>query len=144
MINPRVDASTGLDGEPVVLACFDLDGPDVAAVAHAVMAVSAERYRVPSLSTDEVLELRELTALVDELTSLTALQEGLRTLVMRPARLTACSDALAAYVEVRDEAEWIRDEDREPLARVRPLLPGLEDLCADALRAARAAREPTA
>ena len=143
MINPRVDTSTGLDGEPVVLACFDLDGPDVAAVTHAVKAVSAERYRVPSLSTDEVLELRELTALADELTSFTALEEGLRTLVMRPARLTACRDALAAYVDLRDEAEWIRDEDREPLARVRPLLPGLEDLCADALRAALAAREPT-
>src|SRR3954462_10436061 len=107
MINTRVDASTGLDGEPVVLACFDLDGPDVAAVAHAVKAVSADRYRVPGLSTDDVLELRELTALADELTSLTALEEGFRTLVMRPARLTACRDALAAYVDLRDEAEWI-------------------------------------
>jgi hypothetical protein len=144
MINARVDTSTGLDGESVVLACFDLDGPDVAAVAHAVKAVSADRYRVPGLSTDDVLELRELTALADELTSLTALEEGFRTLVMRPARLTACRDALAAYVDLRDEAEWIRDEDREPLARVRPLLPALEDLCADALRAALAAREPTA
>jgi hypothetical protein len=144
MINARVDTTTGLDGEPVVLACFDLDGPDVAAAAHAVKAVSAERYRVPSLSTDEVLELRELTALADELVSFTALEDGFRTLVMRPARLTACRDALAAYVELRDEAEWIRDEDREPLARVRPLLPALEDLCADALRAALAAREPTA
>ncbi|HEY7077849.1 MAG TPA: hypothetical protein VH418_20875 [Solirubrobacteraceae bacterium] len=144
MINARVDTSTGLDGEPVVLACFDLDGPDVAAVAHAVKAVAAERYRLPSLSTDDVLELRELTALADELSSLTALAEGYRTVVMRPARLTACRDALGAYVELRDEAEWLRDEDREPLARVRPLLPALEDLCADALRAALAAREPTA
>jgi hypothetical protein len=143
MINARVDSSTGLDGEPVVLACFDLDGPDVAALAHAVKAVSAERYRVPSLSTDEVLELRELTALADELNGLSALEEGFRTVVMRPARLTACRDALAAYVELRDEAEWIRDEDREPLARVRPLLPALEDLCGDALRAALAARETT-
>jgi hypothetical protein len=143
MINTRVDTSTGLDGEPVVLACFDLDGPDVAAMAHAVKAVSGDRYRVPSLSVDDVLELRELTALADELAGLTALEAGFRTLVMRPARLTACRDALAGYVEVRDEAEWIRDEDREPLARVRPLLPALEDLCADALRAALAAREPT-
>lgn len=144
MINARVDSSTGLDGEPIVLACFDLDGPDVAAVAHAVQAVSAERFRMPSLSTDDVLELRELTALADELASFAALEEGFRTLVMRPARLTACRDALAAYVDSRDEAEWIRDEDREPLARVRPLLPALEDLCADALRAALVAREPTA
>jgi hypothetical protein len=144
MINARVDTSTGLDGEPVVLACFDVDGPDVAALAHAVKAVSAERYRVPSLSTDDVLALRELTALGDELSGLTALDEGFRTVVMRPARLTACRDAIAAYVELRDEAEWIRDEDREPLARARPLLPALEDLCAESLRAALAAREPTA
>src|SRR5690348_12985372 len=87
MINARVDTSTGLEGEPVVLACFDLDGPDVAAVAHAVRAVSAERYRVPSLSTDDVLGLRELTALADELASFTSPSEGFRTLVMRPARL---------------------------------------------------------
>src|SRR3954470_110350 len=125
MINARVDASTGLDGEPVVLACFDLDGPDVAAVAHPVKAVSAERYRVPSLSVDDVLELRELTVLADELAGLTALEAGCRTLAIGAARLAACRDALAGYVELRDEAEWIRDEDREPLARVRPLLPAL-------------------
>jgi hypothetical protein len=39
-------------------------------------------------------------------------------------------------VESRDEAEWIRDEDREPLAAARSLLWPLADLCADAMRAA--------
>ena len=38
---------------------------------------------------------------------------------MRPARLNAWSDALTYFVESRDEAEWMREEDREPLALVR-------------------------
>jgi hypothetical protein len=144
MINARIDTSTGLDGEPVVLACFDLDGPEVSALAHAVKAVSAERFRTATMSTDDVLEMRELTALADELTSLVGLEDGLRTVVMRPARLTACRNALATFVELRDEAEWMREEDREALSRARGLLPALEDLCADALRAALQARAPGA
>ena len=60
----------------------------------------------------------------------------MRTVVLRPARLTIYRDALARFIESRDEAEWIREEDREPLALVRGLLYPLEELCADALRAA--------
>jgi hypothetical protein len=56
--------------------------------------------------------------------------------VLRPARLTVYRDAVARFVETRDEAEWVREEDREALARVRPMLYPLEELCADALRAA--------
>jgi hypothetical protein len=142
MINARIDTTTGVDGEPVVLACFDLSGEEVAALAHAVKAVSGERFRTASMSVDDVLELRELTALADELGGLVALEGGLRTVVMRPARLTACRDALARFVELRDEADWMREEDREPRAPVRGLVPALEDLCADALRAALQARAP--
>jgi hypothetical protein len=134
MLNAHVDMSQGLDGEPVVLACFDLGEDELAASAHAV-AATAERFRIPEMSVDEVLELRELTALADELADL-ALRPGIRTVVLRPARLTAYRDAVAHYVESRDAAEWVREEDREPLARVRPLLNPLEELCGDALRAA--------
>jgi hypothetical protein len=97
--------------------------------------VSGERYRNREMSVDDVLELRELTALADELASLVSLEDGLRTVVMRPARLTVCRDAGASFVDSRDEADFVREEDREPLARLRPLVPALEDLCADALRA---------
>jgi hypothetical protein len=142
MINARIDTTTGLDGEPVVLACFDVDGAEVSALAHAVNVVRGERFRNAELSSDDVLELRELTALSDELGGLVALEDGLRTVVMRPARLTVCRDALGTFVESRDDAEWLREEDREPLARVRSLLPALEDLCADALRAVFEARSP--
>jgi hypothetical protein len=134
MVNAHVDISQGLDGEPVVLACFDLGEEELAASAHAVNA-AAERFRAAELSVDDVLELRELTALSDELASL-ALTPGIRTVVLRPARLTVYRDALATFIETRDEAEWVREEDREPLARVRALLYPLEELCGEALRAA--------
>ena len=87
------------------------------------------------MSVDDVLELRELTALADELADL-ALPGGMGTLVLRPARLSAYRDAVARFVATRDEAEWIREEDREPLARLRGLLVTLEELCAEAMRAA--------
>ncbi len=142
MVNAHIDISQGLDGEAVVLACFDLDDAHLAASAHAVAVAAAERYRTASLSTDDVLELREVTALIDELADL-ALRPGMRTVVLRPARLTTYRDALAYFVESRDAAEWLRDEDREPLALVRGLVYGLEDLAADALHAALTGRPVT-
>jgi hypothetical protein len=134
MLNAHIDISQGLDGEPVVLACFDLGEGELAASAHAV-AATADRFRAAEMSVDDVIELRELTGLSDELAAL-ALRPGMRTVVLRPARLTVYRDAVSRFVESRDEAEWVRDEDREPLGRVRALLHPLEDLCADALRAA--------
>ena len=135
MLNARIDISRDLEGEPMVLACFDLGGEEIAAASHAVAAVAAERFRLAEMSTDDVLELRELTALADELGDPSA-PPGARTLVLRPARLSALRNSVARFVETRDEAEWIREEDREPLARVRGLIVPLEDLSAEALRAA--------
>jgi len=135
MLHAHIDISKGLDGEAVVLACFDLGDEELGASAHAVGAAAAERYRTAVMSSDDVLSLRELTALTDELRDL-ALRPGMRTVVLRPARLTAYRDAVAHFVESRDGADWLREEDREPLALVRGLLFSLEELCADALRAA--------
>ena len=125
MWRSRIDISQGLDGEPVVLACFDLGGEEIAASAHAVAATATERFRTASMSVDEVLEFRELTALADELADL-ARRPGMRTVVLRPARLSAYRTAVARFVDTRDDAEWVREEDREPLARLRGLLVSLE------------------
>ena len=135
MLNARIDISHGLEGEPIVLACFDLGTEQIAASSHAVAAMAAERFRSVSMSVDDVLELRELTALADELADPGG-EPGMRTLVLRPARLSALGDSVARFVESRDEAEWIREEDRDPLARLRGLIVPLEELCAEALRAA--------
>jgi hypothetical protein len=163
MQHAYVDISRGLDGEPVVLACFGLREDEVAAAARAVAAIAAERYRTPRISADDVLELRELTALADELEhgspaieagqgrepregiepgqAIEAGQgsepaQGMRTLVFQPARLSALRDAVAAFVDSRDDADWVGHEDRGPLALLRGLVLPLEQLCADAMRAA--------
>jgi len=135
MNHARIDITPGLDGESVVLAVFDLGAEEIGASAHAVIAVKAERFQNAELSTDDVLEMRELTALTDELSD--HLQsEGIRTLVMRPARLNAWRNTLTFFVETREEAEWLREDDRKALPLVRELLWPLGDLCADAMRAA--------
>jgi hypothetical protein len=141
MHNARIDITQGLDGEPVVLACFDLGGEELSASAQAVRATIAERFRTASMSTDDVLELRELTGLVDELTDL-AREPGMRSIVMRPARLSAWRDALTHFVESREDAEWSREDDREALPAARSLLWPLEDLCAEAMRAALSPPQP--
>jgi hypothetical protein len=143
MLHAHIDITQGLDGEPVVLACFDLGAEELAASAQAVRAIVAERFRTASMSTDDVLELRELTALTDELTEF-AREPGMRSVVMRPARLSAWRDALAHFVESRDDAEWTRQEDREALPAARSLLWPLEDLCAEAMRAALSPPAPKA
>ena len=135
MLRGRIDISRGLDGDSVVLACIDLVEEDVRASAHAVRATVEERFRVPPISGDDVVDLRELTGLADELGA-PGLDGAMRTLVFSPARLKVYREAVAAFVDSRDQAEWLRDEDREPLARVRALLPGLADLCEEAIRAA--------
>lgn len=136
MLRARIDISQDLDGDVVVFACFELSAEEIAASARAVAATAAERFRTRSISGDDVLELRELTALADELADLARGEPGERTLVLRPARLTAFHDALEAFVASRDEAEWLREEDREPLALVRGLLLPLEQLSHEAMRAA--------
>ena len=67
MEHARIDITQGLDGEAVVLACFDLGEAEIAASAHAVQAICTERFRTAEMSVDDVLEMRELTALADEL-----------------------------------------------------------------------------
>jgi sirohydrochlorin ferrochelatase len=129
----RIDISQDLDGEAVVHACFDLSQDQIAASAHAVAATAAERFRTTEMSADDVVELRELTTVADELGELTA---GASTVVLRPARLYAFRDAVIRFVETREQAEWIREEDRQPLVLLREMLYPLEQLSAEATRAA--------
>jgi hypothetical protein len=142
MLNARIDTTRDFDGHVVVHACFDLSEAEASASAHVVGAVRAERYRNAAMSADDVLEMRELTALADELGALAA-HGATGSLVLAPARLTALRHALEAFAVARDEAEWLRDEDREPLAIARGLLWPLADLCEDALRAALKAAADT-
>jgi hypothetical protein len=140
MINARIDTTKDLDGHAVVLACFDLTEAEAGAAGHVVGAVRAERYRTAEMSTDDVLEMRELTAIADELDHLAG-RGAASSLVLPPARLTALRHALEGFITGRDEAEWMREEDREPLSIARTLLWPLADLCEAAVRAALAAAD---
>ncbi len=134
MHNGRIETTRDADGHAVVLGCFDLSSDEARAAAHVMSVVRRERYGLAELGTDDVLAMRELTALADELAHV---GEGAAiSLVLPPGRLTALRDALDAFVSSRDEAEWLREEDREPIAVARALLWPLGDLCTDALRAA--------
>jgi hypothetical protein len=135
MLRGRIDISRDMDGGAVVLAVIELSEEDVRAAAHAVRAVVEERFRISEMSGDDVVEMRELTALADELGEPAPLG-AIRTLVFSPARLKLLGDALASFAGSRANAEWIREEDREPLVRVRELLPPLGELAEDALRSA--------
>lgn len=135
VLRGRLDISRNVDGEAVVLACIDLGEEEVRASTHAVGATISERFRVPPISGDDVVELRELTGLADELGQ-PGPEGAVRTLAFSPARLNLFRDAVAYFVARRDQAEWMREEDREPLALVRPLLPTLGELSREALRAA--------
>jgi hypothetical protein len=135
MLRGRIDISRDLDGAVVVLACIELGDEQVSASAHAVQAYVGERFRVPAISGDDVIELRDVTGLADELGE-PAPEGAVRTLVFSPARLNLYRDALASFVDSRDEAEWLREEDREALAQARELVPALGRLSEEALRAA--------
>jgi len=132
MQRAHIDITYDLDDETVVHALFDLRDDELAATRHAISIIIAERYRTTDLSADEVLELRELTAMADELAQLPG------TVVVQPARLTLLCRTIASFVESRDRAEWIRDEDRQALEPLREMLPQLEQLCEEAVRAALA------
>src|SRR4051794_32333442 len=100
MLSARIETTKDLDGHAVVLAVFDLTDVEAGAAAHVVGAVRGERYRLAAMSADDVLEMRELTALADEL-GVFAGRGAAGTLVLRPARLTALRHALEAFVTSR-------------------------------------------
>jgi hypothetical protein len=133
MHNARIDSTQDLEGQTVVSACFDLSDEEVAAAVHALGATASERYRSADLSADDVLEFRELTVIADELSEPGA---GARMVVLSPARLSTFRHAVEHFVETRTYAEWLRDEDREPLELLRAMALGLEQLCEEAIRAA--------
>jgi hypothetical protein len=118
-----------------VRACFDLSESEIACVAHAANVSRTEQFRNEELSADDVVAMRELTALADQLTALAGHRSAC-TVEMSPARLVALRDTLAAFVEHRDEAGFTREEDREAYATAMALAGPLADLAADTLRAA--------
>ena len=140
MVNASVNTRSAPDGTKTVVACFDLSEDEIAGAARAVDCARTEQFRNHELSADDVVALRELTALTDQLTALAG-YGGAVTVELSPARLVALRDALHTFVELRDEAGFTREEDRNAYAVALALAAPLADLGADALRAALDAAE---
>jgi hypothetical protein len=134
MVNPELHTLHDADGLPVCNVSFDLSADQIASAAFVVEAVRLERHRHETLSTDDVLALRQLTGLSDELHGL-AEQHAHAGLLLTLARFTALHDALVEWIHAADERGWMRDEDREHYARIDALLDPMGQLRADALQA---------
>ncbi len=119
MLVTSVRQRIGLDGATVVEALVHLSPEQAGACADAVQAVTASRYRVPTLTVDEILAMREFTALGDGLDDLRH-AEGTSVMVLSIARLGLLVEALD-----------------EPMSGPATALLGpLADLHAETLRAA--------
>ena len=135
MVNASIQTTTALDGTQEVRARFDLSEVEVKGAAHAVSVSRTEQFRHEDLSVDDVVAMRDLTALADELTALAG-HNSACTVDLSPARLVALRDTLYVFVADRDEQGFMRDDDRDAYSIAQQLAGPLADLSADALRAA--------
>src|SRR4051794_22439448 len=135
MVNAEIQQLSAPDGTPVCNVAFDLSAAQLAADSHALGEILVERHRGAALEIDDVLALRELTGVRDEIHRL-AEAGGHAHLLLPLSRLIALHDALDEYVCSRTGRDWARDADREALPLVGALLGPMADLRADALQAA--------
>ena len=119
MLVTSVQQRMAPDGTPIVEALVHVSPEQAGSAADAVRAVVAVRYRVPTLEVDEILTMRELTALGDGFDDLRG-PDGVSVVVLSIARLGLLREAIAESAPGPAHA----------------LLDGLADLHAEALRAA--------
>ena len=134
MVNAELRMLHAPDGTPVCNVSFDLSAEQLKAAARAAEAIRLERHRHLELSTDDVLALRELTGLSDELHML-AEHGAHATVVLTLARFVTLHDALVEWVHAAEDRGWMREEDQEIFPFVAALLDPMEQLRADALQA---------
>ncbi len=134
MVNAELRTLHAADGTPVCNVSFDLSAQQLHATAGAAEAMRLHRHRHQALSTDDVLALRELTGLSDELHML-ADQGAHATVVLPLARFVALHDALSEWIAAADERGWMREDDQEIYPLVAALLDPMASLRADALHA---------
>ena len=137
MIAHHVHLRPTLDGSRVVDVTLDLTAEQLSAGAHAVQRVVDDRYRVAPLeSADDILAMRELTSLSDELRSL-VVPGAIARLTLTIAGVGRFRMALEDFVGMATDDESIaREGDVDALPRVFAIIDGVGDAHADAMRAA--------
>ena len=143
MVNELIQQLHEPDGTPVCNVGFDLSAAQLSAASHAVGEMLVERHRGQALEIDDVIALRELTSVRDELQTL-ADAEGHARLLLTLGRFSALHDAIDEYVVTRTGRDWLRDADRETLPLAGALLAPMAALRAEAVEAALGASETTA
>jgi hypothetical protein len=134
MVNAEIRTLHAADGTPVCNVSFDLSAQQVAAAVRAVDAIRLHRHQNAELSIDDVLALRELTGVSDELHRLA--EGGAHASVVLPlARFAALHDALTEWVHLQDDRGWMRDDDAEIHPIIAALLAPMASLREDALHA---------
>ena len=122
MVNAEIRTLHAADGTPVCNVSFDFSAEQLQATARAVEATRLFRHQNQELSTDDVLALRELTSVSDELHRLA--EPGAHATVVLPlARFAGLHDALTEWVHVQDERGWMREDD----AAIHPMIAALLD-----------------
>ena len=142
MVNAEVQTLHAPDGTPVTNVAFDLSDVQVAAASYASAEIVIERHRGQELEVDDVLALRELTGMRDELDRL-AEAGGHVSMVLPLARFIALHDAVDEYVATRTQRDWLRKADKDALPVARAMLDPMTTLRARGLSATLTADQPS-
>ena len=134
MINGEITTLHEPDGTPVCNVAFDVSTEQLSAAAYAVGETVLERHRGASLETDDVLALRELTGVRDEVDRLHS-AGGHARIILPLGRFIALHDALDEYVVSRTERDWLRKADEDALPLLDAMLGPASALRADAVAA---------
>ena len=123
MLPHHIEVATDADGHRAVTATFALGPEQAGAAAHAVRVIRDVRYRVAEMSSDDVLAMRDMTSLADELGDLQALDGR--------SHVSASVARLGVLRGVLDEFASAAHLEREGDAAARPVVIGLVDAVAD-------------
>jgi hypothetical protein len=134
MLPHHVEVRMDPDGHPAVEVTFDLTPAQASAAAHALRVVREARYRTAELSADDVIAMREMTSLADELRELgsAAGADHVRASVARLGTLRSGLDEFAAAEHLE------REGDGEARPVVFALADAIAELHAEAVRVALA------
>ena len=126
------------DGLPVVGVTFHVSSDQLAAAVHALRTIREARYRTSELGTDDVLAMRELTCLIDELADMPP-AGGYVPLQATVGRLAIMRDALHDFAAAEHQE---REGDAVARPRALTLVDALDDLYGQAVRAALDGQAP--
>jgi hypothetical protein len=130
-------------GDQQVLAAVLLSAADGRALSEALAWLRHRDYLAPAVeSADQILALRALTALIDQIDGLVDDGHGAPIEFMQE-QVALLAEAAVRYAAERDaEDGYVAPSDRDRVARLRILSHRLFDLSADFAGAVAEARQP--